>query len=277
MRTAVEVVATEPEPASSERRSASIAAAMAAATPASPEVTSLAAARHERAEKQRSIPRGLIAAVAAAVALIVAIPIALSLGGGDTTDFASEAASTAADETASADVEASADAAVDDVEEEAMEDEEEAMEDEEEAMEDEEEAMEDEEEVVDLGQDAEADSGDIVDSAALDPEVDDELIVLDPIDVEDFELSDLPSATTATLLDQAISDGEIAPFYSAEEVIVAGVQPSCIAASDNLLGDSPYALAALETFGGADRLVVIEFTNNGQTRALDAEDCSLLG
>ena len=104
MRTAVEVVATEPEPASSERRSASIAAAMAAATPASPEVTSLAAARHERAEKQRSIPRGLIAAVAAAVALIVAIPIALSLGGGDTTDFASEAASTAADETASADV-----------------------------------------------------------------------------------------------------------------------------------------------------------------------------
>jgi len=278
MRTAVDVVAAAPLPATPERRAASIAAAMAAATPASPDVTSLAAARHEKAEKQRrSLPRGVLAGVAAAVAFVVAIPIALSLGGGETADFATETSSDAA-------VEETADDVVDDasdttsaaasavVESDAMEDTADEM-----AMDDT--AME--EEVVEESQDAEdpdsagvdVTAGDADDSAA---EAIDETVVADPIDVENFALADLPTFTTIRGANQAIADGEIVPFYSAADVVVAGVREDCVAESTAVTSPAPYALITLSPFGGADRLVVIEFADNGATRALDAEDCALL-
>ncbi len=130
MRQAVQIVAEEPPAATAQRRSASIAAAMAAATPA-PEVTSLAAARHERAETKkqaRSFSTGWVAAVAAAVAFLIAIPIAIGLGGGsgatdvaaDATDSTSLNVTDAAGDAADAVAETSSDDAMED--DEAMED-----------------------------------------------------------------------------------------------------------------------------------------------------------
>ena len=288
MRQAVQIVAEEPPPASPERRSASIAAAMAAATSA-PEVTSLAAARHEKAEekKRRSLSTGWIAAVAAAVAFIVAIPIAISLapdGGTDTatTDSAAEIVDAAGD---------AADAVEGD-EEEAMEDEEEAMEDEAEpevAMEDEEEAMEDEamedeeeameeEEVVDLGGDAEDITTEGIDRTAGEEEAESAVVpAVEKVDVENFELSELPAVSNAIELSDLIAIGAVGPLYSPDEVVTAGVNPACVAPSEFVTEPVPYALATLTPFGGADRLLLVEFADNGTSRTLDAEDCALLG
>jgi len=93
MRDGVSLVAKPVPEATPERRSASIAAALAEAAPA-PQVTSLTAARHARSEAKKAVPRrAWIAGVAAAVAFLIAIPVAISLGGSSNTEAtASDAA-----------------------------------------------------------------------------------------------------------------------------------------------------------------------------------------
>ncbi len=276
MRQAVQLVAEEPAPATAERRSASIAAALAAATPA-PEVTSLAAARHEKkqAEKKRNIPTWA-AAVAAAVAFVVAIPIAISLGlgGGESTDTAT--ATDSAGDSASLDVgetsdfggaEAMADSA-DDVVEEAME--EEAMEESDEAMEDD--AMEEPAEAME-------EEGEGVRSTVVEAEapaaIGDEAIAQALTTRQLRNRANLVSVNNLDNLESLI-DLSIRPRYSAEQMESANVSPECLQASQDVTSDTPYDLVNLTPFGGEDRLILVEFADDGSTRVLDAEDCAPL-
>ena len=87
----------------------------------------------------------------------------------------------------------------------------------------------------------------------------------------------LPSGNSVDVILDLISVGAITPQFSANEVESAGVNPTCLNAGDNVTSGQPYALANLTTFGGADRLALVEFADDGMSRVLDAEDCSLLG
>ena len=251
MRQGVLLVA-EPLPSPNpERRSASIAAALAAATPA-PEVTSLAAARHERDAKQkRSAPkRGWIAGVAAAAAaFLVAIPIAISLGGSP------NAETTATNVVEEAPAETTADVSASDATD--------AMEDEAVATEDsgsndgdaEQESFVDNRDEV-----AEA----IEDDAANDPRA------------NRVNTSDLETANTVGAIAELISNSTLAPRYDTSAVIEAGVNESCVRSREGVTSDLAFDLVNLDSFGGAARLVLIEFADDGTTRVLDAEDCASL-
>ncbi len=296
MRQAVQIVAEEPPAATAQRRSASIAAAMAAATPA-PEVTSLAAARHERAETKkqaRSFSTGWVAAVAAAVAFLIAIPIAIGLGGGsgatdvaaDATDSTSLNVTDAAGDAADAVAETSSDDAMED--DEAMEDagdsarafDDDAMEDDamEEAMEDDEEAMEDDEAMEDEDTDfAPADEVAAESEETATPSTTTTANGLAARTDELRNLRDLTAVNNLDVLDDLIDLGTIAPKYSAADLAtVREVSPECIEPRDGVSMPTPYALANLTLFGGVDRLILVEFADDGSTRVLDAEDCAPL-
>ena len=273
LRAAVTHVATPVPEATPEKRSASIAAAMATATPASPEVTSLSAKRHEKQEEKKRFPTGwLIAAAAAVLLFVLAIPVFLN----DTsTDFATDAASDASLSAESADAtEELVERAVtsDDGDEEAMEDEEEeAMEDEEEeAMEDEEEeAMEDEEE----------DAGDAtVEAAGVPADLDLDLEVVPSIEELNVLIEDTTVAPNLAGNDilaietlQARNSGDF------DEVLATEVNPECLVPGEGVTNPTPYSLVVLDPFAGPAQLVIIEFGDDGTTRLLDAETCGVIG
>ena len=267
MRVAVDIVGEEPPPATAERRQASIAAALGAASPA-PEVTSLSA---ERATRRAAPNKAVVIAIAAALLFfVVAIPAVLTSQGEETV---TEAASDAADTSLSADDAADSvedavagddEEAMEDDEEEAMEDDEEAMEDdEEEAMEDEEEAMEDDEEFLDAATDAAPES---------------ELPELALTLAE--RLAENPPAipvTNDTLgIEELIALGALIPQYTIDDLIDAGVNPTCLdAEAPGVIG---FGVVLLDADGtNPQQLVVIEFLEDGTTRIFEAEDCSLLG
>ena len=265
LRSAVTHVATPVPEATPEKRSASIAAAMATATPASPEVTSLSAKRHEKQEEKKRFPTGwLIAAAAAVLLFVLAIPVFLN----DTsTDFATDAASDASLSAESADateelVERAATS--DDGDEEAMEDEEE------EAMEDEEEeAMEDEEE----------DAGDAtVEAAGVPADLDLDLEVVPSIEELNVLIEDTTVAPNLAGNDilaietlQARSSGDF------DEVLATEVNPECLVPGEGVTNATPYSLVVLDPFAGPAQLVIIEFGDDGTTRLLDAETCGVIG
>ncbi len=248
MRQGVLLVAEPVPEATPERRSSSIAAALAAASPA-PEVTSLAAARHERAVTRQSAPkRAWIAGVAAAAAFLIAIPLAISLTGESTTDTvaADAAEETSVDAAANSDDSADADDAMDESAEVAESDDS--------AADAEEESFASREEV------AEA----MEDDAANEPRA------------QRVNTSDLATATTVDGIDELITDGTITPKYDAAAVVEAGVLESCVQPRDGVTAELPYDLVNLDSFGGATRLILIEFADDATTRVLDAEDCSAL-
>ena len=265
LRAAVTHVATPVPEATPEKRSASIAAAMATATPASPEVTSLSAKRHEKQEEKKRFPTGwLIAAAAAVLLFVLAIPVFLN----DTsTDFATDAASDASLSAESADateelVERAATS--DDGDEEAMEDEEE------EAMEDEEEeAMEDEEE----------DAGDAtVEAAGVPADLDLDLEVVPSIEELNVLIEDTTVAPNLAGNDilaietlQARNSGDF------DEVLATEVNPECLVPGEGVTNPTPYSLVVLDPFAGPAQLVIIEFGDDGTTRLLDAETCGVIG
>lgn len=300
MRTAVSGVAEAPGEATAERRSASIAAALAAATPA-PEVTSLAAARHERAEtakKRRSLPTGWVAAVAAVVAFIIAIPIALGLGlGSETADLATDAADTSEDSTGfsndAADAAGSApmDSADGDADEgsddSAMEDD--AMEEEgteEEAMEDaamvEESAADAATETVvssdesgDTDAESEEEPATAVDETP--PPTTTTITARDRLTIEQLQDSrNLTAVNNADVLEGLIDIGSVLPLYTAAEMEEADVSIDCLQASTLVTDPAPYALVNLTPFSGEDRTILVEFANDGSYRLLDAKDCAPL-
>ncbi len=245
MRQGVLLVAEPVPEATPERRSASIAAAMAAATPA-PEVTSLAAARHERDVVKRSTPRrAWIAGVAAVAAFLIAIPVAISLAGDNSTDIV------AADAVEETSVDATAETAGAD---DAMDEASDVVESDDSAADAEEENFASREEV------AEA----MEDEAAVEPRA------------NRVNTSDLATATTVTGIDELIDEGTITPKYDAAAVVEAGVLEACVRPREGVTAELPFDLVNLDSFGGATRLILIEFADDATTRVLDAEDCSAL-
>ena len=245
MRQGVLLVAEPVPEATPERRSASIAAAMAAATPA-PEVASLAAARHERDVVKRSTPRrAWIAGVAAVAAFLIAIPVAISLAGDNSTDIV------AADAVEETSVDATAETAGAD---DAMDEASDVVESDDSAADAEEENFASREEV------AEA----MEDEAAVEPRA------------NRVNTSDLATATTVTGIDELIVEGTITPKYDAAAVVEAGVLEACVRPREGVTAELPFDLVNLDSFGGATRLILIEFADDATTRVLDAEDCSAL-
>lgn len=290
LRSAVDYVAqpvAEPTP---ERRAQSIAAAMAAATPASPEVTSLAAARHKKTEAKRSgIPTGwLVAAAAAVIAFIVATPFLF--GGGEVADVA-DAANESADALAADEV-VEATESSDDGETAAVASDEEAMEEEsaeeeevvEEAMEDE--AMEEES--------AEGDASDSDDAADSGEEESAEEAPAPVAGLDDGVSLDVQVVPSVSELELAIDNATIAPQLAGadllaldslqarstselDEVLATEVNPACLEAGVNVTSAAPYAVVVLDPFAGPATLVIVEFGDDGMTRLLDAETCAVIG
>ena len=245
MRDGVSLVAKPVPEATPERRSASIAAALAGAAPA-PQVTSLTAARHTRSEAKKAVPRrAWIAGVAAAVAFLIAIPVAISLGGSSNTE------ATAAD--AAVDVVISNDDAATEPTIAASDDESEAMEDED--------------------SDAESDSFSSNREEVEEAMADDEA---NAPRANRVVTSDLEVANNVDEIDDLIDRDVILPQYDAAAVIDAGVNQSCVRARDGVTSGLPYDLVQLDSFGGGARLILVEFADDGTTRVLDAEDCASL-
>ena len=275
MRSAVDVVATPVPEATPERRSASIAAAMAAATPASPEVSSLSAKRHEREEKKKGLPTGWLVAAAAALFLVILGTPLIFDGGADSADVAADAVELVeefessdgpVDDTAGASANSLADS--EDADDEAMEDEEEV--EEEEAMEDvEEEAMEDEESDDAATATAEASSA---------PEaVDFEITVVTT--VEEIEELVAASDITPELAGDdviAIESFQARSTSELDEVLATDVNPQCLNPGEETTGATPYSLIVLDPFAGAPQLVLVEFSDDGTSRLLDAETCEVI-
>ncbi len=270
MATGVDIVASPVPEATPERRAQSIAAAMAAATPAAPEVTSLSAERHKRDEKQKKSgrpPGWLIAAAAALLLFILATPVLFNSGSVDTATEAADIAANAADEV---------------VEEVSGDDGEEAMEDEEEAME--EEAMEDEA----AGDAAEA-SGNAADTAVIESTADDADSAVAQSSV-DLDIETVPSIEELELL---IDDAAIIPELSTndllafdtsltragggtDEVLATTVNEACFNTDQTIGNETPYSLVILDPFAGGPTLVLVEFNDDGTTRFLNAETCAVL-
>ena len=243
LRAAVTHVATPVPEATPEKRSASIAAAMATATPASPEVTSLSAKRHEKQEEKKRFPTGwLIAAAAAVLLFVLAIPVFLN----DTsTDFATDAASDASLSAESAD-------ATEGLVERAV--------------------------TSDDG-DEEEDAGDAtVEAAGVPADLDLDLEVVPSIEELNVLIEDTTVAPNLAGNDilaietlQARNSGDF------DEVLATEVNPECLVPGEGVTNATPYSLVVLDPFAGPAQLVIIEFGDDGTTRLLDAETCGVIG
>lgn len=282
LRNAVDLVATPVPDATPERRSASIAAAMAAATPASPEVTSLAAARHERTTKtpaRTESTRQWLVLAAAAIALVVAIPLALQLRSGNDADVAT-ADDTSADATDSRSL--ATDDAVDDTADAASD--EPASDDgaEDEAFLDQAIAdSESDDDVAESEEPADASSDD-ADSAADDAPAPTSA----PAEVEvpavspEAALADSTTVNSLESLESLLAINAITPTLTLDVVIdaivEAGLSPEC---AESLEETNPpsFALASLSEGGGDTRLLILQFDEDANAMTLDAEDCAQLG
>ncbi len=155
-----------------------------------------------------------------------------------------------------------------------------AMEDDamEEAMEDDEEAMEDDEAMEDEDTDfAPADEVAAESEETATPSTTTTANGLAARTDELRNLRDLTAVNNLDVLDDLIDLGTIAPKYSAADLAtVREVSPECIEPRDGVSMPTPYALANLTLFGGVDRLILVEFADDGSTRVLDAEDCAPL-
>lgn len=272
MRDAVEFVAQPVPEAAPERRSATIAAAMAAATPAAPEVTSIAAARHQRhatPPSRTTNNRQWLAVAAAAIALIVAIPLVLQFR--DSTESADTATAASEDAVDSASFDAGADDGDD------------AMDESDDAME--EEAAVGAEETADAAVAGDADAGDSAadDSDAMEADEPAESEEADGESTLDERLRVRTMASNLVIIDEFISLGTLTPVLTLDEVLEAGVSSTCadtlLAETPLELGDTPmFDIAYLDADGLAEpRLLIIKFNDDGTTTTLDAEDCAQLG
>ncbi len=284
LRNAVELVAAPVPDATPERRSASIAAAMAAATPASPEVTSLAAARHERTAKaptRTESTRQWFLLAAAAIALVVAIPLALQLRSGNDADTATDASADAIDSRSLATDDA-ADAGGDSAGDEAASDdgaEEEAMAEDSLEMEmaDADTTFDDAMEDVEQAADAPADDAareDLPSTTQAPAETE------SPTVSPAAALADATTVNSLESLESLIAIDAITPTLTLEVVIdavvEAGLSPDC---AESLEETSPpsFALASLSEGGGETRLLILQFDEDANAITRDAEDCAQLG
>ena len=266
LRTVVEIVGEEPTPASGERRQQSIAAALAAAKPATG-VTSLTAER----EARRSVPVAKILTIAAAVLLLVLfIPLVANLrsSGSDAVDVAADAAEDAVDA-----VEDRSLGSVTADDEEAMEDDEGADGD---AMEDDDEAMEDDE---DDGDEAMEDDEDDGDEAMEDDEGDNEgeFVPASPPTLAErlsTDPSSVPSANSLDDIDDLVAGVSVFGEYGLDDLRNAGINPQCLVDFDESVR---FSVVQLDTDDSdSQRLVIVAFEGNSITSVFDAEDCVVL-
>lgn len=277
MAAGVESVARPVPEATPERRSQSIAAAMAAATPASPEVTSLSAQRHKHneekleKEKNRHIPGWLIAVAAAVLLFVLATPVLFDNGAVDT---ATDAVESTADEVAEAvtgdDAEAEfADDAADGdtADDDAADDTEEA-----EVAEAEEDVAADEEEAV-------AESADAAGAAdeSVDEFTDLDIEVVTSIEDLDMRIDDATITPDLTSTDILSFDTSLARSGTLlEEVLATEVNPDCFAGEGSIENPTPYAIVVLDPFAGGPSLVIVEFLDDQTSRVLNAQTCAVL-
>lgn len=255
MQAAVELVATPPPDATPQRRAASIAAALAAATP-QPDVTSLATARHARSQApSRKLNPQWLALAAAMILLVVAIPL---LGRAIGTESA-DVASSATDSSNSLGSGDTSDDSTDDSAEDATDTADDVMEE------------------ADVS-DAPDESPGLPDSA-----FDGDVTADDAVDDTESEdtggvgrLATAPVASNLDIVNDYIALGSLSPILTAEEAIAEGVAPECV--DDLGTSDAPmFDVAILDEFGGAPRVVLISFAEDGTSMVFDAEDCALLG
>ena len=295
MRDGIEIVQAPVPEATAERRSQSIAAAMAAATPASPEVASLSAQRHKSDEqnreesKNRGFPTGwLVAAAAAVIVFVLAIPTLFNTGAVDTaTDAAGDEAADAAgvvDDAADAVTGDDDDAAEDDDGDDAAA----AVGSDDSG---DEEVVEEvaEEEAADDAADADA-AAEAADAVA---DADDSEPAAEPAAAPDFVDLDIEVVTSFEELDELIDSSAVAPELTGEdilafepslarsgevldEVLATEVNPACLNPPDGIANPTPYSVVVLDPFAGGPTLVIVEFADDGMTRLFDAETCELL-
>ncbi len=280
MRAGVELVAEPVSPASPEARASSIAAALAAATSAAPEVVSLAAERHNREEKKRSISPVWFAAAAAVLLFVLALPVVFGIGGGDVTSVAESADEAVLDDVAADAVEETEEASAADAASSAMV-EQQAVEEEsaEEEVAEQAEAMEDEPASDDSGEIAagteEAPVAELTDVAPestveLDLEVVQSLDELDELIEQGVVVAGLTSDDIVNIESSLAREAS-----ELDEALSTGVNPECFAGSSDPLSPS-YDLVVIDPFAGAPSLVIVEFGPDSTTRVLDAETCEVI-
>jgi hypothetical protein len=266
LRSAVEFVAAPIPEATPDRRSASIAAALAAAEPA-PEVSSLAAARHERAQtnKRRTISPTWMAIAAALLLFVVAVPLLLRFS-----PDSAESVATSTDDASLSVTDSSADAA--DGSDSGDSDTSESA------------NVVAESDAVNTADEpaSDADEGAMDDQAAATTSIA-PVATEAPADIDDAENLDdrLKNENFVTVnnidsLDSLLSIGSVQPTFSTGDAIIAGVNPDCVRPNTIVTADTPYALINLTPFAGDDRLIFVEFADDGTTRILEAEDCASL-
>lgn len=261
LQSVVSMVGAPVADAEPDRRRASIAAAMAAASPA-PEVTSLAVARQQRESTRRGMPaRQWLGLAAAAVALVIVIPLIANLrsDGDETATDASEDHSLAVTDEAASDAGSDGAGGL-------------------------------ESDAGDLAPEAPAVAADeAMDEQASDDSMDDS--ANDSADAADEEA---PSATTTApaesidrfltdaivlsnvaILDEMITLGSITPELTLDQVLELGVAPDC-AIPLAFSNDRQFAVAYFDNGETERRLILISFNEDETTTALDAEDCSRL-
>ncbi len=282
MRTVATIVSEAPEPASPERRRSSIAAAMAAAEPADPGITSLTAARHQREEqvwtpdlsRQDQPRRTRWLAIAAAIALFVlAVPIIASLRP-DNADVATSATESAAEESADVVEDASAEAsgstdtdrgdAADDTR--AIGDEADA----DEATADADDAMEDDAAEEDAMEEAESTDAD-TDAAADSFDAEDRPFTSFGEQVQQRQLAVVPDPEG---IEELIDGGILTPTFSVDELLDAGVNPQCLENDTGLFPAQFGAVVVGTNAGDLSNVVLIRFNDDGTIERFSAQDCT---
>jgi len=261
LRAAVSAVKAPIPVATTERRAASIAAAMATATPAAA-VSSLAAARHIRTEQTRTrrLSPQWIAAAAAAILLVVAIPLLVRATNSGSADFASSSDDSTSFSAADVATDAPADGSEDAVD----------------LADTTASAGDKDGSEAESGNDATTDDGDAEESAPVAAEEAAESDDFADQAANTFPRADAQVVNSVEVLENLISLGSIVPELTVEQVIAEGVAPECVGPFDVERG-ATFALAFLDPFGGGPRLVLIAFGADETTTILDAEDCSPLG
>ena len=269
LRAAVSHVAAPIPVANPERRSASIAAALAAASPTT-EVSSLAAARHVREtqpSRSRSAPRWLAVAAAAGF-LIVTIPLLARFSGSD----ADETATTAAEEVDSASFginDSGADTDTDAASDDAGDSSADAMDEVEGPADSDDAALLDTADQDAVEEAATAETDGFEPDAAADEQ---EATTVAPAETEKIRVV----VSNLDILEEFITLGAVAAQLTAEQVIAEGVPAACVEPLADV-DTATFDLVVLDDFGGTARLILVIFNQDGSTTALDAEDCAQLG
>jgi len=264
IRQAVAHVCAPVPDAAPQRRSASIAAAMAAREPTGPEVISLAAARHNTTSKttvKSGIDLQRFALLAAAIALVVALPFALLSRSGNDSDTAASDVGT--QDSGSASFDAPAERQMTPT----------AAADSDDAVDDSHDDVETNIETTSAPAAANESMNDAADAATTTAPASDHSFEADAA------LGEITRVNSIEVLADLIRIQAIAPTLTSkqaiETVLEAGFSPACVE-SLGVIDTTSLALAILDEDGSNPRLLILSFADDESVTTLDAEDCAQL-